>query len=151
MNASVYNNSSNNNVVHKSITKICDVDLQVTDEFTVTDPVFVLSRNDNYLTANYIYVPTLHRYYYATFKILDGGRMSCACHVDVLMSWWDGFKNSQCIAYRSTSKPDARIEDPKVFKKAKPTIIYRKIGNPFTLSSNNNYILTITGKGTGTA
>lgn len=146
MNASVYNNSSNNNVVHKSITKIKDVDLQVTDEFTVTDPIFTLARDDDYLTANYIYVPKLRRYYYATFKILDGGRMSCACHVDVLMSWWDGFKNSQCIAYRSSNRYNINLEDDRIVKALKPTIIYRKMGAAFTPSNVNNYVLTLSGK-----
>lgn len=152
MNAIIYNNSSDNNVVHKDLTLIANITVDTIDEFNIETPTFLLDRNDNYLGANYMYVQAFNRYYYInSIDVYNGSMMRINAKSDPLTSFWDSYKGSQCIAYRSTSKPDSRIEDPKVFKKQKPTIIYRKIGTPFTLSTNNNYMLTITGKGTGTA
>ena len=147
MNATFYNNSSLPEVVKKNLTTLGTATVDITNGFTVDEANFQMKRNDALLTANYMYIPDLNRYYFVTVEVENGAFMRIRGESDPLSSFWNSIKTSQCIAYRSASKPDVRIEDDKVFKKEKPTIIYRKIGQPFTLSDQNNYILTVTGRG----
>lgn len=145
--ATFYNNASDNNVVNKKLTTLGVANVDITDNFTIDQASFRMARNDNLLSANYMFVPQFNRYYNITIDIEDGVFMRIKGESDPLKSFWSSIKQSPCVAFRSSSSPDPRIEDDKVFKAPKPTIIYRKIGQPFTLSNQNNYILTVTGRG----
>lgn len=145
--ATFYNNASGVNVVSKNLTTIGTANVDTTENFSIDSASFKMARNDIFLPANYMYIADLGRYYFVKVEVEKGTFMRITGESDPLSSFWNSIKKSQCIAYRSTSKPDVRIEDDKVFKKERPTIIYRKIGQPFTLSDQNNYILTVTGRG----
>lgn len=145
--ATFYNNASAPEVVNKQLTTLGTASIDITNGFTIDKPNFQMARNDSLLASNYMYVPDLNRYYFVTLEIENGAFIRITAESDPLKSFWNSIKTSQCIAYRSASKPDPRIEDDKVLKKERPTIIYRKIGQPFTLSDQNNYILTVTGRG----
>lgn len=145
--ATFYNNSSGAEVVNKKLTTLGVANVDIVENFSIDSVTFRMTRNDNLLTANYLFVPQFNRYYFISIDVEDGAFMHIKGESDPLKSFWSSIKTSPCIAYRSSSKPDVRIEDDKVFKLPKPTIIYRKIGNPFTLSNQNNYILTVTGRG----
>ena len=147
MTATFYNNASAPEVVNKQLTTLGTANVDITNGFMVDKPNFQMARDDSLLTANYMYVPDLNRYYFVTLEVENGAFIRINAESDPLRSFWDSIKTSQCIAYRSASKPDVRIEDEKVFKKPKPTIIFRKLGQPFQLSSSYNYVLTVTGKG----
>lgn len=146
MTATLYNNTSNNNVVHKSLTTVATVNIDATDGFTVENGTFRMKRNDAYLNVNYMYVPDLHRYFYIQVEIENGAFMLINAKSDPLSSFWDSYKNSQCIAYRSSNKYNIELEDDRIMKELKPTIIYRKMGAAFTPSNVNNYVLTLSGK-----
>ena len=145
--ATFYNNASESNVVNKKLTTLGVANVDITDNFSIDEASFRMARNDSLIGANYMFVPQFNRYYFVRIDIEDGVFMRIRGESDPLRSFWNSIKQSPCIAFRSSSKPDARIEDEKVFKSPKPTIIYRKIGQPFTLSNQNNYILTVTGRG----
>lgn len=147
MTATFYNNASAPEVVNKQLTTLGTANVEITNGFVVDKPTFQMRRDDNLLTANYMYIPHLNRYYYVTLEVENGAFIRINAESDPLVSFWDSIKTSQCIAFRSTSNPDVRIDDDRVFKKPKPTIIYRKLGTPFQLSSSYNYVLTVTGKG----
>lgn len=147
MTATFYNNASAPEVVNKQLTTLGTANIDITNGFVIDKPNFQMARNDSLLTANYMYVPDLNRYYFVTLEVENGAFIRIVAESDPLKSFWNSIKTSQCIAYRSASKPDVRIEDEKVFKKPKPTIIFRKLGQPFQLSSSYNYVLTVTGKG----
>lgn len=145
--ATFYNNASGKNVVKKNLTTLGTANVDTTENFKIDKGAsFKMARNDSLLNANYMYIPDLGRYYHISVEIEKGVFMRITGDSDGLCSFWNSIKTSQCIAYRSTSKPDPRIEDDKVLKKERPTIIYRKIGQPFSLSDQNNYILTVTGR-----
>lgn len=150
MTATLYNNSSNNNVVHKSLSSVATVNIEATEGFSVDNGRFRMTRNDNYLNVNYMYVPDLHRYYFIQVEIENGSFMIINAESDPLTSFWDYYKNSSCIAKRSSNKPDIRIEDDRILKLQKPTIITRRVGASFEYSTSNNYVLTVAGKGIGT-
>lgn len=145
--ATFYNNASAENVVRKNLTTLGTATIDTTENFDIENASFKMARNDTFLTANYMYVPSMNRYYNIKVEVENGVFMRITGESDPLVSFWSSIKNSKCIALRSSSKPDYRIEDDKVLKLQKPSIIYRKVGNGFTLSTSNNYVLTVTGRG----
>ena len=145
--ATFYNNASAPEVVNKQLTTLGTANVDITNGFMVDKPNFQMARDDSLLTANYMYVPDLNRYYFVTLEVENGAFIRINAESDPLKSFWNSIKTSQCIAYRSTSKPDVRIEDDKVFKKQKPTFVFRRVGAGFTPSNLNNYVLIVSGKG----
>ena len=147
MTATFYNNASAPEVVNKQLTTLGTANVDITNGFMVDKPNFQMARDDSLLTANYMYVPDLNRYYFVTLEVENGAFIRINAESDPLKSFWNSIKTSQCIAYRSSSKPDVRIEDDKVFKKQKPTFVFRRVGAGFTPSNLNNYVLIVSGKG----
>ena len=112
----LYNNASDNRVVHKAITQIgTDRTCQITENCDVTNPRIILNMNSGDISANYMYIPDFNRYYYITgINILNGNQTEITGHCDVLMSFWTYIKNCQCTAGRSTSNFDDYLDDPMV-------------------------------------
>ena len=119
--ASFYNNSSDNRVVHKSLSVIAsNVSIDANGQIDVTNPVIKLNMNENILLSNYMYIPKWNRYYYITvIRVLNGKQIEITGHCDVLMSFWNNFKNSLCVAQRSSSNYDEYIDDDLVIIKDK--------------------------------
>lgn len=147
--ASFYNNSSDNRVVHKSLSVIAsNVSIDANGQIDVTNPVIKLNMNENILLSNYMYIPKWNRYYYITeMRVLNGNQIEITGHCDVLMSFWNNFKNSLCVAQRSSSNYDEYIDDDLVIIKDKYRIETRKLNGTFTPSAagSNHYVLTIGG------
>ena len=147
----MYRNSSDPKKVYKNLTLLRgNVDLKIWGDVSIENPMFEVELTSIVPDINYVYIPSWGRYYNASLTIVDGYKGILSCEVDTLKSFFDSCRNSPCIARRSTSNPDIRIEDDRVLKLKKPTIIYRKMGAAFTPSTSNNYILTLAGKHIGT-
>lgn len=145
----LYNNASDNRVVHKAITQIgTDRTCQITENCDVTNPRIILNMNAGDISANYMYIQDFNRYYYITgITILNGNQTEITGHCDVLMSFWNSFKNSQCTAGRSSSNYDDYIDDPMVTIKETYRTESRRLSGEFTptAAGSNHYVLTIGG------
>jgi hypothetical protein len=145
----LYNNSSDNRVVHKSISQIgTDRTCQISDECNIVNPRILLDAPGTYLSANYMYIPSFGRYYYIrNMNILNGNQVEIEGHCDVLMSFWNSIKNSQCTAGRSSSNYDDYIDDPMVTIKDTYRTESRRLSGEFTPTADgsNHYVLTIGG------
>lgn len=145
----LYNNASDNRVVHKSISQIGGQRLcQVTENCDITNPRIILNMLPADIHANYMYIPDFGRYYYITeITILNGNQTEITGHCDVLMSFWNNFKNSQCTAGRSSSNYDDYIDDPMVTIKDTYRTESRRLSGEFTPTADgsNHYVLTIGG------
>lgn len=143
----LYNNTSDNDEVHKHITQISSANCDIFGECSIESPQLLLSMNDNIINANYLYIPKFNRYYYITNKtIYDGSKVIINARVDVLMSFWNDMKNSDVIATRSSSKYDVYIPDNMIQFSSKLRFEYRKL--PFNFSpteSGKHYVLTLGG------
>lgn len=148
MNIDLYINKSDKRKVYKNLTqKGSTRAIQLLEPCSIEAPVVIVQMDENVLGSNYAYIAHFSRYYYITDKtIIEGNKCRLSLKCDVLKTYFSSCASSPVIAKRSTSKPDNRIEDPKVLKIKKPTIIYRKVGDGFTLSSSNNYMLTVSGR-----
>ena len=143
----LYQNHSDPNVVYKNITLIQNSSCELTEGCTVDAPVLLLDMQSGIKNFNYMYIEEFGRYYHCVATIVDGNHLQISGYTDVLMSFWNQFRNSQCIAQRSTSHQNPEIEEEMMPFKGQPKYIYRKSSFAFTPSSSGGcYILTVGGK-----
>ena len=140
-------NKSDPRKVYKTCETLrANVNLELFDECPIESPVFKMTKESLIPDCNYLEVPQWGRKYFVKITVKGNwAYLSCSC--DVLSSFFASCGNSPIIARRSTSHGDYRITDPRILKLPNPKIIYRKIGTPFTPSNQNNYVLTLSGKG----
>lgn len=103
-----------NDVLKANKTTIATYNCDVYDTQGVEECSILLPRNDNLRNANYCYIPFWNRYYFCTLEQLPDGREILACVSDPLTSFWDSFKNSPCIANRSSSSTFPNMVDEGV-------------------------------------
>lgn len=147
MNINIYKNTSDPRKVYKNLTLLREnVSIQITDDCTIENPVLITKLDNMIPSANYVYIPQFGRYYFANNEIIKGNLCKISCQVDVLYSFFSNCTSSPIIAKRSSSHPDYRIEDNRVLKLPEPEILIKDVNCEFTLSNQNNYVLTISGK-----
>ena len=141
-----YNNASAKNVRKKNLTLLTEKNLEIPNLLSIENPTIKVDYSANLKNCNYIYIPEYGRYYFAQLSASFGKHIYMECNVDVLSSFYDSFKNSQCIAERSSSKYTERIEDSEVAVLCNPTYTFRRLQGQFSPSNNGtNYLLTIGG------
>lgn len=145
---SFYNCSDDPKDVHKSNrTLIGTYSCNIYDEQNIESPNILLPRNDNLRSANYCYISQFGRYYYCRLDQLPDGREIMNCNVDVLVSFWDEFKGSQCIANRSTSNYNREIKDDMVLVEPTVTISMNALygSTPFMDTDGYATVMTLAG------
>ena len=146
MELQLYNNKSQPNKVYKSKTLIDTLYGDVKENVNIENPSFTVPHFSGFNSVNYAYIPELGRYYFVNVEVLVGGLIKLTMKSDALSTFWGSFRNSPCIARRSSSAPDYRLVDNRVISLPKPEILYRRTNCALTLSTNNNYVLSVTGK-----
>lgn len=87
MNIILYNNASDNNVVHKVITQQSEITGSLKNETNIVNPV-ILIQSATPIVGNYAYIPVFGRYYYINdVKCIRNEIYEIEMHVDVLMSF----------------------------------------------------------------
>lgn len=142
----LYNTNADNREVHKKLTDELTLTGQLVETTDILTPSIAINYNGR-LSFNYAYIPAFNRYYYITGITVDEGQnLTLSLSVDVLMSFWDSFKNSQCIAERSTSKYNDYLADNKVAFSSKVRTEYRRMAYNFApTESGAHYVLTLGG------
>ena len=146
MELQLYNNKSQPNKVYKNKTLIDTLYGDVKEAVNIEAPSFTVPHFSGFNSVNYAYIPELGRYYFVSVEVLTGGLIKLSMKCDVISTFWDSFRNSPCIARRSSSAPDYRLIDNRVISLPNPEILYRRTNCALTLSTSNNYVLTVTGK-----
>ena len=112
----LYNTTSDNRVLSKSITLIKKIDAELKDANNVISPTLKIQRFKGWEKVNYIYIESFNRYYYVnTIKQLLGNTILLNCSVDVLMSNKDAIRNLTCIIDKqensATTYSDKYLDD----------------------------------------
>ena len=112
----LYNTTSDNRALSKSITLIKEIDAELKDANNVISPTLKIQRFEGWEKVNYIYIKSFNRYYYVnTIKQLLGNTILLDCSVDVLMSNKDAIRNLTCIIDKqensSTTYSDKYLDD----------------------------------------
>ena len=112
MEAILYKNSSENNVIGKSLVQIKSIECNLKNDVSVVNPTFVLSYTDSILNSNYCFIPKFNRYYFIDEIIpITGDRSIIKCRVDVLESFKDDIKSLTAIINKQETIADKFIDD----------------------------------------
>ena len=108
----LYKNSSENNVIGKSLAQIKSVECNLKNDVSVTNPTLILSYTDSILGSNYCFIPKFNRYYFIDEIIpIIGDRSIIKCRVDVLESFKDNIKSLTAIIDKQETIADKFIDD----------------------------------------
>lgn len=146
MNINMYINKSDPRKVYKHLQLLREnIDLQIYEEISIEEPTFIIRLDNIIPSCNYIYIPAWGRYYYANITI-NKDKAIISCEVDSLSTFFNSCGSSRVIARRSSSRPDARIEDNRVLKLKEPKINVRRVNASIPVTAGYNYVLTLTGR-----
>lgn len=97
MNLSLFVNNSEKNKLDKSLSGELKFNGKLREESSVVNPsIMILATNPS--SYNYAYIPEFNRYYFITDMVsVRTGLWEISMHVDVLMSFKDGIKNTSII------------------------------------------------------
>ena len=108
----LYKNSSENNVIGKSLVQIKSVECNLKNDVSVVNPTLVLSYIDSILDSNYCFIPKFNRYYFIDEIIpITGDRSIIKCKVDVLESFKNDIKSLTAIINKQETIADKFIDD----------------------------------------
>lgn len=129
----LYQNTSNDKTVQKSLTVIKKVTGIIKDECNITNPSVLIdvSGEGNYtLQSNYVYIDQLQRYYY--IRSIDFVRKNfwrLNLHVDVLMTYKDKIHDLTCYIKRNAETYNDMIPDGEMILSPEPIIQVEEIPN----------------------
>lgn len=141
----LYTNTSDNHVINKSLTTLAILTGNLVNETEFINPVIRISTTDvNAVNCNYIYIQEFNRYYYVkSCKCICKGLFEFSLKVDVLKSWWNEFKECDCIVERQEKKYNTMLDDG-TFKAYQNAIVVTK-EFPTGLT-DNELILVVSGQ-----
>lgn len=143
--------TDNNLKVNKNVTWLSPVGGVSVSPLSIINqlnPVFVIDRNDSYLSANYVECSYLGRKYFALVSVDTANRMILECSVDHLSSF--DLSNCPITVIRNggigkpTEYPDTQF--PIIPTQKDITSIIRS--NNILTANGGSYILTVIGGGT---
>lgn len=113
----------------------------------VLAPVFILTWNNSFVNANYLYCPDFGRYYFVDdIVILTGQRAEIHCSVDVLMSYRDQILNLNVNVQRNAAERNKLIYDANYPEEILSTVSVLKFDSaPFGVDGGYNTVLTVIG------
>lgn len=148
MTINLYSTSSDERNAVKDLTLIAsDILIRPTNTFDMLQPVFVISYDASYISANYIYCTEFNRYYFVgDVQVEIGKRIIFPCKVDALSSWITQLRSCPCTVIRSeaagiTAVPDAKLPiDPNArdYK-----AVYFDAESSYPLNSADAYLLEV--------
>ena len=141
MTITLYKNNSDNIVVDKSLTFLNELDGNFRDDESLINPVILIDKTSletfyeiqydnedvqyddediavtldfNINDTNYLYIKEFNRYYFINdINVYNNQLLILSCHVDVLMSYKDIFRNLNALISRNEYDYDEYIEDEK--------------------------------------
>ena len=145
MTITVYKISDDRRVVNKTLgTAVATLTAVIKNDADILYPVLEVAYNASVLTANYLYIDTLQRYYYIKNIKLDRQRIFLECEVDVLKSYYNEIKNLSCVVSRQENNYNTYLNDG-VWRNLQPKEV---ITLPFTQSFYRpcNFVMTVGGE-----
>ena len=114
------------------------------DDTEIVNPTLKLSEFDED-RVNYVYIPSLRRYYYVNGVTYSKGYYYVNLHVDVLMSFKESIKKQTVVADRSASQYRQYIDDNILKTEQYRGEYIRQFSNqPFDLGTVN-FVLGVLG------
>lgn len=111
MNIKFYRNTIPKNRLNRTLLNEVALTGHLKDGCSIENPVIKVSHNANIVLSNYAYIPEFGRYYFITDHRVEHDYDIISMHVDVLYTYRNTIKQSQCVARRSTSHYDLYLPD----------------------------------------
>lgn len=143
MTVNFYKNSSPNNYVTKTIALTDNLECDLKEDCSITEPVIEVI-GTNALNANYMYIPLFSRYYYfVDVTTTQYNTLIIKGHVDVLMSFNNSILNSSGIIGRQENIWNGYLNDTYARQMAYPRIQTKNFSQ--TLKGSARYYLIASG------
>lgn len=145
----LYKSTADNRLLDKSskITVIDTIDTaHIKDDTSIISPSIILSykKMSGLRKCNYMYVPSMGRYYFINDIILrQGGMYELKCHIDVLMTYKGDIKNIATLILRQENVSNPYISDSQLLVRANRVYEKHTIGK--VGDSTDHYYLTVNG------
>ena len=145
----LYKSTADNRLLDKSskITAIDTIDTaHIKDDTSIISPSIILSykKISTLRKCNYLYIPSMGRYYYVNDIVLKpGGMFELKCHVDVLMTYKGDIKNITTLILRQENLNNPYIEDGQLLVRANRVYEKHTIGK--VGDGTDHYYLTVNG------
>lgn len=145
INITLYKNTSDVNIVDKTITQLTTTTAVLKEQSSIVDPTLILSDIDSQVAnLNYIYIQEFNRYYYVNDIVsINNGLWEINCHCDVLMSFRDVIRQQTCIVSRQENVTNMYLSDPRLKVNANPHVQQLYFSNGF--ENTWNYCLVVMG------
>lgn len=148
MNVTLYSNSSDNNVVDKTLTSIATKTVNMKEDCSLLNPSFILSANSlsELKNCNYMYVEDLGRYYYINnIQFMRGNIYQVDCHCDVLMSFKSQYRSKSAIIRRQQNNFNLYLNDQMYRVYNKERIQTKKFTGKNDLDKNLRILISVAG------
>ena len=145
----LYKSIADNRLLDKSskITVIDTIDTaHIKDDTSIISPSIILSykKISTLKKCNYLYIPSMGRYYYVNDIVLkQGGMYELKCHVDVLMTYKGDIRNITTLILRQENVNNPYIEDSQLLVRASRVYEKHTIGK--VGDGTDHYYLTVNG------
>lgn len=145
----LYKSIADNRLLDKSskITVIDTIDTaHIKDDTSIISPSIILSykKISTLKKCNYLYIPSMGRYYYVNDIVLkQGGMYELKCHVDVLMTYKGDIRNITTLILRQERVNNPYIEDSQLLVRANRVYEKHTIGK--VGDGTDHYYLTVNG------
>lgn len=113
MNAYLYINESDVNVMNKDLKQEKPITIHFKEDSPIDEPILYISRNINMKNFNYIRIPDFHRYFYIDKVDTSQQYYIVRCSSDPLMSFKSELKPKKVLLDRSATNYYADLEDDK--------------------------------------
>ena len=144
----LYKNSSENNVIGKSLAQVKSVECNLKNDVSIINPTLVLAYTANILNSNYCFIPKFNRYYFIDEIVpITADRCIVKCRVDVLESFKEDIKSLTVILDKAQSiyKSNKYLDDGSFIVENKDFNTIHNFPNGF--NEEGTFILICAGGG----
>ena len=144
MTITLYNNTSDNNVLSKDIAVVDTVSGTLRNESSLLRPTVLIEADaSNFANVNYMYIDSFLRYYYVTdIRSVRNGIMEISGRVDPLKTYAHQIRNCTGIVRRQANDYNLLIDDGSLVSYADNKVFQR--GFPLGFA-DDTFILIVSG------
>lgn len=140
----LYVNTSENNRLSKSISRLATFSGELRSECSIIDPIITFEGSlSQFAGANYLRIPSFNRYYFIrNIRSIRTGLVEVTAHVDVLMSFANAIKGNSAIIKRNAKKWNLYLNDGSLKCYQNPMILTKAFPSGFT---TQEFVLAVAG------
>lgn len=137
------NNQEELNKISKTPTLVRTLTGSLRDEADIVDPEILIEFDGTLTDCNYMYIPTLSRYYFIhKIECVRTKLWRISAHCDVLKTYANAILNTEAVVARSESRYNLYLNDSMFKVYSNPRLQIANFPNKFT---GESYVLVMNG------